>query len=61
MPQSMVPSSIIAARRCSCGSRRGWTVTLSGMLTWDSAIRFTISWETAVDTATGNSAWPSGT
>lgn len=55
MPQSMVPSSIIAARRCSCGSRRGWTVTPSGMVTWDSAIRLTTSWEIAVFTATGNS------
>ena len=56
MPQSIVSSSIIDARRCSCGSRRGWTVTRSGMLTWDSAIRLTTSWEIAVFTATGNSA-----
>ena len=56
MPQSIVPSSTIDARRCSCGSRRGWTVMWSGMFTCDSAIRFTISELTAVFTATGNSA-----
>ncbi|CAM5658053.1 hypothetical protein SAURM35S_09913 [Streptomyces aurantiogriseus] len=53
MPQSMVPSSTIAARRCSCGSRRGWTVMWSGTLTWDSAMRLTTSVEIAVGTATG--------
>ena len=56
MPQSMVPSSTMAARRCSCGSRRGWTVMWSGTFTWDSAIRLTVSVVTAVFTATGNSA-----
>ena len=61
MPQSIVPFSTEAARRCICGIRRGWTVIRSGMLTWDSAIRFTTSWETAVVTATGNSARASGT
>ncbi len=30
MPQSIVPSSTIAARRCSCGSRRGCTVMRVG-------------------------------
>lgn len=61
MPQSIVPSSTIAARRWSCGSRRGWTVTRSGILTCDSAIRLTTSGETAVLTVTGNSAsGPSG-
>ena len=54
-------SSTIAALRCSCGSRRGWTWKVSGMLTWDSAIRFTVSEEIAVFTATGNSACGSDT
>ncbi len=56
MPQSIVPSSTMAARRWSCGSSRGCTVTWSGMLTWDSAIRLTVSAVTAVFTETGNSA-----
>lgn len=60
MPQSIVPFSTEAARRCICGIRRGWTVIDSGMLTWDSAIRFTTSAETAVSTATGNAACGSG-
>lgn len=55
MPQSIVPSSTIAARRWSCGSSRGWTVTCSGMFTWEAAIRLTTSEDTAVGTATGNS------
>ena len=46
---------------CICGIRRGCTVIRSGMLTCDSAIRFTTSRDTAVVTATGNSAWASGT
>ncbi len=53
MPQSIVPSSTIVARRCSWGSRRGCTVKPSGMSTWDSAIRLTTSVEIAVGTATG--------
>ncbi len=56
MAQSMVLSSTEAARRCSWGSRRGWTVSHSGRLTCEAAIRLTISWEMPVWMLTGKSA-----
>ena len=48
VPQSIGPSAIAAARRCSCGSTFGCTVKPSGALTWASAIRFSVSREIAV-------------
>ena len=43
MPQSIGPSVIAAARRCSCGSTLGCTVKPSGSETCASAIRLSIS------------------
>ncbi len=54
--QSIVLSSIEAARRWSCGSRRGCTVSQSGRLTCEAAIRLTISAEMPVWMLTGKSA-----
>ena len=52
----MVSSSIIAARRSSCGLSRGCTVKPSGMVTCVSMICFTESTVIAVGTA----AWLTG-
>ncbi len=43
VPQSIGPSVIAAARRCSCGSTFGCTVKPSGALTWASEIRLRVS------------------
>ncbi len=51
MAQSIESSSIIVARFCSCGSRRGWTVKPSGRLIWDSTTRLITSSVTVVGTS----------
>jgi hypothetical protein len=51
VPQSMGPSVIAAARRCSCGSTLGCTVKPSGALTWASEIRLRTSIGMAVSSS----------